>query len=205
MKRLLPVLLFFSLPILAGAQQYDSIRFGLIGGPSFAYSTGEVQGPSVTGGAFTVGGILGGSAELVAIPYMSIEVDILYSLTTYGVEVNNTDKATILHSALEIPVMAKGRIPVDSGAFFLGAGVDLIFILGQIRFKDSSSNAATQIPPRQLFHTAFVASGGFDWILDSGSNLKLDLRYHRTFSSPIAETDLRANRFDVLVGWSVNL
>lgn len=205
MKRILPVLLFLFVPFLLAAQQEDSFRFGIIGGPNFAYSTGEVVSETVTGGAVTVGGMMGGTAELIPIPWMSIEVDILYSLTNYGVEIDNTDQISILYSALEIPVMVKGRIPVNRGAIFLGAGMDMIFVLGKIRFKDSNSNAVSQISPGQLFHTSFVASGGYDWQLNSGSNLKLELRYHRTFSSPISETDIKANRFDVLVGWSVDM
>ncbi len=204
MKRMLPLILIFCIPVFLSAQQDDSFRLGIKGGPNFSFGTGDVESEIVTGSVFTLGFLMGGSAEFVPISWFSIEFDFLYSYANYGVEVNNTDKVTMSFSSLEMPLILKGRIPLGKGSLFLGAGPDFIFLIGKVTFKNGNYSPAPQAPD-QVGHIALVVSAGYDWLLDSGNNFSLDVRYNRGFSSPLGDADIRANRIDLIFGWSVNL
>lgn len=203
MKRFLPLILIVCLPVFLNAQQDDSFRLGVKAGPDFSFSTGDVDLGDYASPAFTFGGIGGGFAEFVPIENFSVEFDLLYSYTRYGVKISTGEKVTIEYSAIEMPLILKGRIPSGDGSFFLGAGADFLLIPGKVKLREG--NTTVTLPPDQVFHTSLAISGGYDWLLESGTNLTLELRYHHSFTSPLDEADIHANRFDILVGWSVNL
>lgn len=204
MKRILPIFLLLLIPAFLGAQQDDSFRLGIKGAPNFSFATGSVDSEIVEGPAFNMGFLMGGSAEFMPIPWFSVEYDLLYSYSSYGVMVQTDIKYSIRFSSVEMPLIVKGRLPVGNGSLFLGAGPDILLLIGKIEIRDAG-NATLKVAPTQAFHTALVVSAGYDWLVDSGNNFSLEFRYHRGFSTPLDSANLRANRFDIMFGWSLNL
>ena len=203
MKRTLLIILIFIAPAFLIAQESDVLRLGLKVGPNFFFGSGTPSHPEVTGTRLTAGFTGGGFAELVPIDNLSIEVDLLFTWFNYGVNTSLPTETLILqYTAMEIPILVKGRLPLGPGTAFLGIGPDFIILLGKVNIKLGSSNITQNTD--QIFHTAMIFSGGYDWALNRDSNLTLELRYLRSFSSPADSADINANRFDVLIGWSVN-
>ncbi len=204
MKRTLLIFLLVSIPLTLFAQETEVFRLGLKAGPNIFFGSGNFSDPDVVGTYVTVGFTGGGFAELVPIDNLSIELDVMFSWFNYGVQFTSPiNEVTLQFAAMELPLIVKGRLPLGPGTAFLGIGPDFIILLGQVNVKIGSSN----IPQKadQLFHTGLMFSGGYDWVLSDDSNLTLELRYLRVFSSPDDSNDIDANRFDFLIGWSVNL
>ncbi len=203
MKRTLLIILIFIAPVFLIAQESDVLRLGLKVGPNFFFGSGTPSHPEVTGTRLTAGFTGGGFAELVPVDNLSIEIDLLFTWFNYGVNTSLPTETLILqYTAMEIPILVKGRLPLGPGTAFLGIGPDFIILLGNVNIKLGSSNITQNAD--QIFHTAMIFSGGYDWALNRDSNLTLELRYLRSFSSPADSADINANRFDVLIGWSVN-
>jgi hypothetical protein len=202
MKRALLIFLLVSIPVTLFAQESEVFRLGLKAGPNIFFGSGDPSDPNVIGTYATVGFTGGGFAELVPIDNLSIELDVMFSWFNYGVQLTSND-VKLQFVAMELPLLVKGRLPLGQGTAFLGIGPDFIILLGEINVKIGSSD----IPQRadQIFHTGLMFSGGYDWALSGDSNLTLELRYLRVFSSPDSSNDIDANRFDFLIGWSVNL
>lgn len=203
MKRLLLVVLVLILPVFLFSQESDVLRLGMKAGPNFSFGSGTSSLAVVTGSRLTVGFVGGGFAELVPIENLSVELDLLFTWFNYGVNTNlASETLTLQYTAVEIPILVKGRLNAGPGTVFLGVGPDFIILLGQVNLKVGSSKITQNAD--QIFHTALLISGGYDWPLSPKSNLTLELRYLRSFSSPAASADINANRFDTLIGWSVN-
>jgi hypothetical protein len=204
MKRTLLIFLLVSIPVTLFAQESEVFRLGLKAGPNIFFGSGNSSDPNVVGTYTTAGFTGGGFAELVPIDNLSIELDVMFSWFNYGVQFTSPiNEVTLQFAALELPLIVKGRLPLGPGTAFLGIGPDFIILLGEVNAKIGSSNI--RLPVDQIFHTGLMFSGGYDWPLNGGSNLTLELRYLRVFSSPTSTYDIDANRFDFLIGWSVNL
>jgi len=200
MKRML--LLFFILvfPVFLFAQESDVFRLGFKVGPNFSFGSGTPANPDI-GTKLTAGFTGGFASELVPIDYFSVELDILFTWFNYGIKTSITDDLTLKYAAMEIPLIVKGRLPLGPGVAFLGIGPDFIFLTGNIYLKSGTSDI--KLPADQIFHTTLIVTGGYEWAL-SDSNISLELRYLRSFSSPSESADINANRFDVLFGWAMD-
>jgi hypothetical protein len=103
---------------------------------------------------------------------------------------------------MELPLIIKGRLPLGPGVAFLGIGPDFIILMGHVDLKIGDSIISQ--PADRIFNTALLLSGGYDWALSRNTNLTLELRYLRSFNSPVNNADINANRFDFLIGWSAD-
>jgi hypothetical protein len=202
MKRTVLLFLLVSIPLTLFAQETEVFRLGLKAGPNIFFGSGNSSDPNVVGTYTTAGFTGGGFAELVPIENLSIELDVMFSWFNYGVQLTSND-VKLQFVAMELPLIVKGRLPLGPGTAFLGIGPDFIILLGDVNVKIGSSD----IPQRadQIFHTGLMFSGGYDWALSRDSNMTLELRYLRVFSSPDSSNNIDANRFDFLIGWSANL
>lgn len=203
MKRILLIILIIVIPIIVSGQESDVLRLGFKVGPNLFFGSGDSSNPDIEGSRVTAGFTGGGFAEWVPVTNISVEMGIMFSWFNYGVETDVTaNEVTLQYSALEFPLVVKGRLPLGPGTAFLGIGPDFILLLGQVDVKVGTSTVLKN--PDRTFHVGLMASGGYDWLLKSGSNLTLELRYLRVFSSPDSSNDIDANRFDFLIGWSVD-
>ena len=203
MKRTLLIILILLTPAFLFAQESDVLRLGLKVGPNFFFGSGTPSHPEVTGTRLTVGFIGGGFIEFVPIDNLSVELDVLLTWFNYGVNTSlPSETLTLQYTAMEFPLIIKGRLPLGPGTAFLGIGPDFIILMGKVNIKIGTSTITQNAD--QIFHTALIFSGGYDWAINGDSNLTLELRYLRSFSSPADSADINANRFDLLIGWSVN-
>lgn len=203
MKRLLLVALVLILPVFVFSQESDVLRLGLKIGPNMFFGSGNSTNPDITGSRTTVGFTGGGFAEWVPIDYLSVELGIMFSWFNYGIETDVTySTVTLQYTAMEFPLIVKGRFPAGPGSVFLGIGPDFILVLGRVNMKFDQ----TIVPksPDQTFHVGLLASAGYDWAFSKDSNLTFELRYVRVFTSPDSSYGVDANRFDFLIGWSVD-
>ncbi len=203
MKRVLLLLFILIIPAFLFAQESDVFRLGLKAGPNFAFGSGTSTNPDIYGTNLKVGFTGGGFAELVPIDNLSVELGILFTWFNYGIKNSLIEDLTLQYAALEIPLIIKGRLPLGPGVAFLGVGPDFIILLGNVNVRIGSSDIPQSAD--RIFNTALIFSGGYDWAISRDTNITLELRYLRSFSSPTNSADISANRFDVLFGWSVNL
>lgn len=203
MKRLLLIALILIVPAFLFSQESDVLRLGLKLGPNIFFGTGNSTNPDVTGSRTTVGFTGGGFAEWVPIDNLSVELGVMFSWFNYGMETDVTDsEVTVQYSAIEFPLILKGRLPLGPGSAFLGIGPDFIIVLGNVDMKVDQ----TVIPksPDKTFHVGLMASAGYDWAFTEQSNLTFEVRYLAVFSSADSTYGVNANRFDFLIGWSVD-
>lgn len=203
MRKLLLIVLVLIIPVFVYGQESDVLRLGFKLGPNMFFGSGDSTNPDITGSRTTVGFTGGGFAEWVPIDYLSVELGIMLSWFNYGVETNVTQSTvTLQYTAMEFPLIVKGRLPLGPGSLFLGIGPDFILILGQVNMKFDQ----TIVPksPDQVFHVGLMASAGYDWEFAKHSNLTFELRYLAVFTSPDSTYGVNANRFDFLIGWSAD-
>jgi len=202
MKRVLILLLVLSVPVFLSAQESDVFRLGIKAGPNFSFGSGTPSNPDIYGTRLTAGFSGGGFAEFVPIDNLSVELDILFTWFNYGIETSLNSDLTLRYAAMELPLILKGRLPLGPGVAFLGIGPDFIILTGHVDLKIGDSIISQ--PADRIFNTALILSGGYDWALSRNTNLTLELRYLRSFSSPVNNADINANRFDFLIGWSAD-
>jgi len=202
MKRTLLLIIILLIPVFLFAQESDVLRLGLKAGPNFSFGSGTPTNQDIYGTNLSAGFTGGGFAELVPIDNLSVELDILFTWFNYGIKNSAVEDLTVKYAAIELPLIIKGRLPLGPGVAFLGIGPDFIFLMGNVTVKIGDSSFIQHAD--QIFHTALIVTGGYEWALNKDSNLTLELRYLRGFSSPSENADIHANRFDVLIGWSVD-
>lgn len=203
MKRTLLIIFILVFPVFLFAQESDVLRLGIKAGPNFSFGSGTPDNPDISGTKLTAGFSAGGFAELVPIDNLSIELGVMFTWFNYGVKLSTpAESLTLQYAAMELPLLVKGRLPLGPGTLFLGIGPDFIILLGNVNIKIGSSTITQQAD--RIFHTVLIVAGGYDWALNRDSNLTLELRYLRSFTSPVNSEDIHANRIDALIGWSVN-
>ncbi len=201
MKRILLLFFVLLIPVFLFAQESDVFRLGLKVGPNFSFGSGTPSNPDIYGTELTAGFSGGFASELVPVDYLSVELDILFTWFNYGIKTSADADLALKYAAMEIPLIVKGRLPLGPGTAFLGIGPDFIFLTGNYYLVINGSE--TKLQADQIFHTTLIVTGGYEWAL-SDSNISLELRYLRSFSSPSESADINANRFDVLFGWSMD-
>lgn len=202
MKRALLLFVLLIIPVFLFAQESDVVRLGFKFGPNFSFGSGTPTNPDIYGTELTAGFTGGFASELVPIDNLSVEMDILFTWFNYGVKTSSTQDIILKYAAMELPLIVKGRLPLGPGVAFLGIGPDFIILAGKVNLEISGSTIT--LPADQIFHTTLIVTGGYDWAISQHSNISLELRYLRSFTSPSDTADINANRFDVLFGWSAD-
>ena len=187
----------------AFAQKSDTFRLGMKIGPNLFFGSGSADSTTYEGSRLTLGFTGGGAAELFLIENLSIETDLMFTWFNYGADFTAVPQGvTFQYGSFEIPILVKGRVKLGNGYGFLGAGPDLVILLGQVEAK--IGNSSIPASTNQIFHVGLMGTLGYDLMVGHDTNVTFEVRYLRTFSSPNETYDIQANRFDILFGWSKN-
>ncbi len=126
---------------------------------------------------------------------------------SYEEDISGDDRSVLINlRVLEIPVLAKGRLPVGPGSIYGVAGPDLMFVLGDVDFETLTDNTRTIVyegpDNRVLF--GFAIGAGYERPVGPGT-LSGEIRYTRVLSGFEDNFDAFPNAIGVTVGFALDL